>query len=169
MNKTVYILRTIIGGELHGKILILSVSDSEDHILEKILKAVEGSADIEDRTLPSEKIELADLQILLPEKMVYRNEQEILLNRHEFDILVYLARHPGWIRSKEQIYEAVWTEEVMNYENAVMWCISQLRKKLEPDPDRLQYIHTVKGIAQNIQQKLTGIYQRLIYFLMGML
>ena len=153
MNKTVYILRTIIGGELHGKILILSVSDSEDHILEKILKAVEGSADIEDRTLPSEKIELADLQILLPEKMVYRNEQEILLNRHEFDILVYLARHPGWIRSKEQIYEAVWTEEVENYENAVMWCISQLRKKLEPDPDRLQYIHTVKGVGYKFEYR----------------
>ena len=129
------------------------MSDSEDHILEKILKAVEGSADIEDRTLPSEKIELADLQILLPEKMVYRNEQEILLNRHEFDILVYLARHPGWIRSKEQIYEAVWTEEVMNYENAVMWCISQLRKKLEPDPDRLQYIHTVKGMGYKFEYR----------------
>ena len=110
-----------------------------------MLKAIEGSADIEDRTLPSEKIEQGDLQILLPEKMVYRNGQEITLNRHEFDILVYLARHLGWVRSKEQIYEAVWTEEVMNYENAVMWCISQLRKKLEPDPDRLQYIHTVKG------------------------
>ena len=106
------ILRTIIGGELHGKILILSVSDNEEHILEKILKVVESSADVEDRTLPSEKIELADLQILLPEKMVYRNGQEISLNRHEFDTLVYLARHPGWVRSKEQIYEAVWTEEV---------------------------------------------------------
>ena len=151
MNKTVYILRTIIGGELHGKILILSVSDSEEHILEKILKTVEGVVNEEERTLPSEKIELADLQILLPEKMVYRNEQEILLNRHEFDILVYLARHPGWIRSKEQIYEAVWTEEVMNYENAVMWCISQLRKKLEPDPARLQYIHTVKGMGYKFE------------------
>ena len=153
MNKTVYILRTITGGELHGKILILSVSDNEEHILEKILKVVESSADVENRTLPSEKIERADLQILLPEKMVYRNEQEILLNRHEFDILVYLARHPGWIRSKEQIYEAVWTEEVMNYENAVMWCISQLRKKLEPDPDRLQYIHTVKGMGYKFEYR----------------
>ena len=151
MNKTVYILRTIIGGELHGKILILSVLDSEEHILEKILKTVEGVVNVEERTLPSEKIELADLKILLPEKMVYRNEQEILLNRHEFDILVYLARHPGWIRSKEQIYEAVWTEEVMNYENSVMWCISQLRKKLEPDPDRLQYIHTVKGMGYKFE------------------
>ena len=136
---------------MYGEVLILSVPDTQEDILKKILKAVEGSADIEDRTLPSEKIELADLQILLPEKMVYRNEQEILLNRHEFDILVYLARHPGWIRSKEQIYEAVWTEQVMNYENAVMWCISQLRKKLEPDPDRLQYIHTVKGMGYKFE------------------
>ena len=153
MNKTVYILRTIIGGELHGKILILSVSDNEEHILEKILKVVESSVDVEDRTLPSEKIEMADLQILLPEKKVYRNGKEILLNRHEFDILVYLAKHPGWVRSKEQIYEAVWTEEVENYENAVMWCISQLRKKLEPDPDRLQYIHTVKGVGYKFEYR----------------
>ena len=151
MNKTVYILRTIKGDELHGKILILSVSDNEEHILEKMLKAVEGSADIEDWTLPSEKIELADLQILLPEKKVYRNGQEIPLNRHEFDTLVYLVRHPGWVQSKEQIYEAVWTEEVENYENAVMWCISRLRKKLEPDPDRLQYVHTVKGVGYKFE------------------
>ena len=127
------------------------MSDSEKHILEKILKAVDGFTEIENRTLPSEKIERADLKILLTEKLVYRNGKEILLNRHEFDILVYLARHPGWIRSKEQIYEAVWTEEVMNYENAVMWCISQLRKKLEPDPDRLQYIHTVKGVGYKFE------------------
>ena len=147
MNKTVYILRTIKGDELHGKILILSVSDNEEHILEKMLKAVEGSADIEDRTLPSEKIELADLQILLPEKTVYRNGQEILLKRHEFDILVYLAGHPGWIRSKEQIYDAVWTEEVMDYENAVMWCISQLRKKLGNNPKGSPYIKTVWGVG----------------------
>lgn len=114
---------------------------------------MESSADVEDRTLPSEKIEHADLQILLPEKKVCRNGKEILLNRHEFDTLVYLARHPGWIRSKEQIYETVWTEEVENYENAVMWCISQLRKKLEPDPDRLQYIHTVKGVGYKFEYR----------------
>ena len=108
---------------------------------------MKSSADVEDRTLPSEKIERADLQILLPEKKVYRNEQEILLNRHEFDTLVYLTRHPGWIRSKEQIYEAVWTEEVENYENAVMWCISQLRKKLGNKSKGTPYIETVRGMG----------------------
>ena len=138
-------------GNAYGKILILSVAENEEDILKKILKVVELSVDVEDRTLPSEKIEMADLQILLPEKKVYRNGQEISLNRHEFDTLVYLARHPGWVRSKEQIYEAVWTEEVADYENAVMWCISQLRKKLEPDLDRLQYIHTVKGVGYKFE------------------
>ena len=140
-------------GNAYGKILILSVAENEEDILKKILKVVESSVDVEDRTLPSEKIELADLQILLPEKTVYRNGKEILLNRHEFDTLVYLARHPGWVRSKEQIYEAVWTEEVENYENAVMWCISQLRKKLETDSDRLQYIHTVKGMGYKFEYR----------------
>ena len=140
-------------GNEYGKILILSVAENEEDILKKILKVVESSVDVEDWTLPSEKIELADLQILLPEKMVYRNGQEIPLNRHEFDTLVYLARHPGWVRSKEQIYEAVWTEEVVDYENAVMWCISQLRKKLEPDLDRLQYIHTVKGMGYKFEYR----------------
>ena len=90
---------------MNGKVLILSVPDTQEDILKKILKVVEGSADIEERTLPSGKIERGNLQILFPPKRVYRNEQEILLNRHEFDILVYLARHPGWIRSKEQIYQ----------------------------------------------------------------
>ena len=124
----------IKAGDADGKIIILSVPDTKEDILKKILKAVEGSADVEEWTMPSEKIERADLQILLPEKMVYRDEQEILLNRHGFGTLVYLVRHPGWVCSKEQIYDAVWTEEVMDYENAVMWCISQLRKKLGNNP-----------------------------------
>lgn len=131
----------------------MSVAENEEDILKKILKVVESSVDVENRTRPSKKIELADLQILLPEKIVYRNGKEILLNRHEFDTLVYLAKHPGWVRSKEQIYEAVWTEEVVDYENSVMWCISQLRKKLEPDPDRLQYIHTVKGMGYKFEYR----------------
>ena len=124
----------IKAGDADGKIVILSVPDTKEDILKKILKVVEGSADVEEWRMPSEKIERGDLQILLPEKMVYRGGKEILLNRHEFEIL-------------EQIYEAVWTEEVMDYENAVMWCISQLRKKLRNNPKRMPYIETVWGMG----------------------
>lgn len=84
----------IKAGDADGKIVILSVPDTKEDILKKILKVVEGSADVEEWRMPSEKIERGDLQILLPEKMVYRGGKEILLNRHEFEILVYLASHP---------------------------------------------------------------------------
>lgn len=137
----------IKAGDADGKIIILSVPDTKEDILEKILETVEGSADVEERTLPSAKIERGDLEILLFEKMVYRNGKEILLNRHEFDTLVYLAKHPGWVRSKTQIYDAVWTEEVVDCENAVMWCISQLRKKLGNNPKGSPYIKTVWGVG----------------------
>lgn len=56
-------------GDADGKIVILSVPDNKEDILEKILKAVEGLADVvEERRLYSEKIERADLQILLRKK-----------------------------------------------------------------------------------------------------
>ena len=45
---------------MYGEVLILSVPDTQEDILKKILKAVEGSADIEDRTLPSEKEGLSE-------------------------------------------------------------------------------------------------------------
>ena len=46
-----------------------------------------------------------------------------------FGILLLLAVSAGRVFSKEQIYEAVWKQEAFNCENAVMCCISQLRKK----------------------------------------
>ena len=136
---------------MYGKIMVIAVSEAEEQVLGQILKIVENYAVMQE--VPSTPIVLSfpNLDIHLKEQKIYLNGKDIFLNRHEFDVLVYLARHPGWIRSKAQIYEAVWTAEVADYENAVMWCISQLRKKLEQDPDRLQYIHTVKGVGYKFE------------------
>ena len=144
----------IKAGDADGKIVILSVPDTKEDILKKILKVVEGSADVEEWRMPSEKIERGDLQILLPEKMVYRGGKEILLNRHEFEILVYLASHPGWVRSKEQIYEAVWKEEYCFDDANIMVMISNLRKKIEPDSDKSSVIQTVKGMGYRFSKEV---------------
>ncbi len=138
---------------MYGKIMVITISETEEQILEQMLKTVEDYAVIQEVTFAPAVLSFPNMNIHLKEQKIYLNGKEILLNRHEFDILVYLARHPGWVRSKEQIYEAVWTEEVENYENAVMWCISRLRKKLESDPDRLQYIHTVKGVGYKFEYR----------------
>ncbi len=138
---------------MYGKIMVIAVSEAEEQVLGQILKIVENYAVMQDVPSTPTVLSFPNLDIHLKEQKIYLNGKGIFLNRHEFDTLVYLARHPGWVRSKEQIYEAVWTEEVENYENAVMWCISQLRKKLEPDPERLQYIHTVKGMGYKFEYR----------------
>ena len=136
---------------MYRKIMVIAVSEAEEQVLGQILKIVENYAVMQDVPSTPTVLSFPNLDIHLKEQKIYLNGKGIFLNRHEFDTLVYIAKHPGWVRSKEQIYEAVWTEEVMDYENAVMWCISQLRKKLEPDPDRLQYIHTVKGVGYKFE------------------
>ena len=134
---------------------MLKVTDTEEYVVDKVMDVLSKNMQMEQIIIKSDPTILSfpNLDIHLKEQKIYLNDKYISLNRHEFDILVYLARHPGWVRSKEQIYEAVWTEEVKNYENAVMWCISQLLKKLEPDPDRLQYIHTVKGMGYKFEYR----------------
>ena len=52
----------------------------------------------------------------------------------EFDVLYYLAMHPDWVLSAEQIYQAVWHDSIYGCEHVIYNTISQIRKKLNmPD------------------------------------
>lgn len=98
---------------MYRKIMVIAVSEAEEQVLGQILKIVENYAVMQDVPSTPTVLSFPNLDIHLKEQKIYLNGKGIFLNRHEFDTLVYLARHSGWIRSKEQIYEAVWTEEVV--------------------------------------------------------
>lgn len=49
-----------------------------------------------------------NLEIRINEQTVYHDNHSVPLTHHEFFTLLYLAQHPSWVLSKEQIYEAVW-------------------------------------------------------------
>ena len=72
-----------------------------------------------------------NLQIDIRCHTVFMNDQKIELSLKEFTVLKYLTEHPGWVFSHEEIYRNVWKEEPIDCANAVMCCISQLRKKLK--------------------------------------
>lgn len=69
----------------------------------------------------------------------------IALTYHEFAVLTYLARHPGWVFSASQIYEAVWDRDGERCGTAVASIISQIRRKLTPDTPKGGYIRTILG------------------------
>lgn len=88
----------------------------------------------------------ADLRVLLPQRKVLLSEKEVYLTAMEFDLLCYLAKHPGWVFTKEQIYEAVWDDIPVSVDAKVECMIYSIRKKLRKYTDR-QYIHTVWGVG----------------------
>lgn len=80
--------------------------------------------------------------------MVRINNKEIKLSPKEFKTLCLLARHPDWVFTKNEIYEKVYQNEKENdVDNSIFCLIYSLRKKIELDPKRPQYIRTIWGVG----------------------
>jgi len=73
------------------------------------------------------------------------------LTSTEFAILRVLARHPGVVRTRLQLLEAVHGDAYEGYERAIDSHIKNLRQKLEPDPRRPRYILTVHGVGYRLE------------------
>ncbi len=75
------------------------------------------------------------------------NGKDLALTGKEFDLLYFLASHPGQVFTKKQIYQNVWQDEYAYDDNNIMVHIRRLRKKIEPDPQNPIYILTIWGIG----------------------
>ena len=130
-----------------GKFLILSVADHEEHILNKIIETIANEPELDHIALPPSNASLSfpNLEIRLKEQTVSCNGQLVTLTYHEFAVLAYLARHPGWVFSAYQIYEAIWCKDGENCGTAVDSVIGQIRRKLTPDTPKGGYIRTILG------------------------
>lgn len=128
-----------------GKFLILSVADHEEHILNKIIETIANEPELDHIALPPSNASLSfpNLEIRLKEQTVSCNGQLVTLTYHEFAVLAYLARHPGWVFSAYQIYEAIWCKDGENCGTAVASVIGQIRRKLTPDTPKGGYIRTI--------------------------
>ena len=96
-----------------GKLLVLSLSDCEEHIFNRVMAAIIDEPELDRIALPLSAacLSFPDLEIRLKEQTVSCRGQLVTLTHHEFAVLVYLARHPGWVFSASQIYEAVWDRD----------------------------------------------------------
>ena len=134
--------------------MILSFSDSEEHVLQKIMKIVKMQPDFQiwDMVLNDEILDFGELKINPQKRNVEKNGREIQLTLYEFDILCLLAKNPGWVFSKEQIYNQVWKEPYYRAYDSVMHIIYNLRSKIEDDRKHPSYILTVRGFGYKFNQ-----------------
>lgn len=100
------------------------------------------------------RLSFQGLMIDLDTRIVTAGNKQIELHAKEFDILCYLAKNPGRILTKQQIYEEVWQEQYAYDANNIMGYISKLRKSIEPDPNCPTYIQTVKGVGYRFSREV---------------
>jgi two-component system KDP operon response regulator KdpE len=97
---------------------------------------------------PSARI--GDVEIDSVRHRVTRNSEEIKLTPKEFELLSFLARHPGKVLTHRQILAAVWGAAHTSDTQYLRVYIGQLRQKIEPNPEDPAVILTEPGIGYRI-------------------
>lgn len=91
-------------------------------------------------------IEFGELRIELGSRQVLLAGQVVELARREFDLLAYLAAHPGTIFTRGHLLQAVWASSAeWQQETTVTEHIRRIRAKLELDPANPRWVVTVRG------------------------
>jgi len=87
------------------------------------------------------------LEIDPASRQVLRDAQAVTLTAREFDLLLFLARHPGRAFTRDELMDHVWQYAFYTDTSTVTVHIRRLRAKLEVDPEAPRWIETVWGVG----------------------
>jgi len=95
----------------------------------------------------SKVVNAGTITIDLAFHIVKRGDEEVKLTGREYKLLAYLASNHGRVLTHQSILTHVWGPEDADHTEYLRVYMRQLRKKLELDPERPQYILTEPGIG----------------------
>jgi two-component system, OmpR family, response regulator ResD len=96
-------------------------------------------------------IETGEVMIDPAGRRVTVGGEEMLLTVREFDLLHFLARHPGQVFSRNQLMDAVWQYSFYTDTSTVTVHMRRLRAKIEAEPSEPRHLQTVWGVGYRFQ------------------
>lgn len=96
-------------------------------------------------------MQFADLSLNPKTREIFRAGRPIELTAKEFDLLVYLMRHPRQVLTRDRILEEVWGYDFMGDSNIIEVYIRYLRLKLEENQEK-RLIQTVRGVGYVLRE-----------------
>jgi two-component system OmpR family response regulator len=82
---------------------------------------------------------------------VLLDNELIPLTALEFDLLHFLASHPGRVWGRSELIQEVWDYEYVGDQRVVDVHIGQIRKKIEIDPSQATLIQTIRGVGYKFE------------------
>ena len=98
-----------------------------------------------------EVIDVGDIRILIKEYKVEKNNVNIDLSKKEFELLLFLAKNPKQVFTREHLYERVWGLDSYGDLDTVTVTINRLRQKIEENPATPKHILTVWGVGYKFE------------------
>jgi two-component system KDP operon response regulator KdpE len=99
-------------------------------------------------------LEIGELRIDLEAHTVTFDGRSVQLTPHEYALLTLLARNEGKLLTHQVILRDVWGKAYADESHYLHVYVSQLRRKLEPDPARPRYILTEPGAGYRLVDPL---------------
>ncbi len=93
--------------------------------------------------------QLGDLSVDLVRRIVKLGDKEVKLSPKEYDLLRLLVQHAGKVLTHKFLMQELWDEPTDPQYLRVY--VRQLRQKVEPDPERPQYLLTETGIGYRLR------------------
>lgn len=87
----------------------------------------------------------------LATRQVFVNQTEVKLTKIEFDLLAILVRNCGRVLTHQYLLKEVWGPGSANEPHYVRVFMANLRKKLESNPSRPQFLLTEQGIGYRLR------------------
>jgi len=98
-------------------------------------------------------IRRGDLAIDLDRRRVTRGNDELRLTPKELELLLFLAQHPGRVLTHRAILKAIWGPNAVDQPEHLRVLVNSLRRKLERDPARPQYITTEPWVGYRFAEE----------------
>jgi len=100
----------------------------------------------------AQTIEAGPVKIDLARHLVSIRDEPVNLTRSEFQVLRLLAESPGQVFSRLEIMEELWQSEFAGDVRACDVHISNLRQKIERDPQKPDLVVTVRGVGYKLAE-----------------
>jgi DNA-binding response OmpR family regulator len=95
--------------------------------------------------------EFGGLHLDLSARRLTRKNKEIELSPKEFNLLEYFVKKPGRALTREEILNAVWGYDCVVTSRSIDRFVTTLRNKIEPDPAKPIFIHTIRQIGYRFE------------------
>jgi len=92
-------------------------------------------------------IDSEDLQIDLQSRTVKKKGELVKLTGTEYSLLALFAKNEGKVLTHQYLLRAIWGPGFINQSQYLRVFIAQIRKKIETDPNRPEYLLTESGVG----------------------